>query len=121
MRTGECDGGTLAALAAGQVVVVLGSGPGRDEAVLVLAAEHADTATVAFTVRHSSGLLCVAMTADRASRLEIPAMTATAGRPPRAAFTVSVDARPGSGPGSPRRTAHAPSGCWPRRTPHPPT
>ena len=88
----ECAG---RALAAGHVVVVVDPTPGRNESSLVFAAQHADTTRVAFTIRHTSGLLGVAMTADRANRLRVPMMTAAAGERTGAAFTVSVDATTG--------------------------
>jgi 3,4-dihydroxy-2-butanone 4-phosphate synthase len=63
------------------------------EACLTFAAQHASVTTVAFTVRHSSGLLAVAMPPWNVDRLAIPAMPAAHGG--RVPYLVSVDAAEG--------------------------
>ena len=50
---------------------------------------------MAFTIRHSSGVICVPMPADMLDRLEIPLMTPHNKDRLRTAYTVSVDARDG--------------------------
>ncbi len=90
------------ALARGDVVVVIDEG---DDAVgepggadLVLAADLADPARVAFVSRHGSGSQQVAMTGEALDRLDLPPMALGAdGRP--SAVAVTVDARSVTGGG----------------------
>jgi len=85
----------LAALAAGRPVVVVDDQDRENEGDLILAAATATPAQIAFAVRHSSGLLCAPMSADRADALELPLMVAENADPLRTAYTVSVDAASG--------------------------
>ena len=50
---------------------------------------------MAFTIRHSSGVICVPMPAEMLDRLEIPLMTPHNKDRLRTAYTISVDARDG--------------------------
>ena len=50
---------------------------------------------MAFTIRHSSGVICVPMPGDMLERLEIPLMTPHNKDQLRTAYTISVDARDG--------------------------
>jgi GTP cyclohydrolase II/3,4-dihydroxy 2-butanone 4-phosphate synthase/GTP cyclohydrolase II len=88
-----------AALAAGGIVVVLDDEDRENEADLVLAAEYADTAAVAFFLEHTSGFLCTAITAERAAELALPAMVESNTEALHTAFLVSVDARTGTSTG----------------------
>ena len=81
----------LAQLAMGQPIVVLGSEDRENEGNIVFAAEFASPGVVAFTVRHSSGILCVAMTNSDCERLDLPQMCGHQDSK-QATFTVSVDA-----------------------------
>src|SRR3546814_16325795 len=54
---------------------------------------------MAFTIRHSSGVICVPMPAAMLDRLEIPLMTPHNKAKLRTAYTISVDARDGVPPG----------------------
>lgn len=71
------------------VVVIDDNGEGA----LVFAAEAATATLVAFAVRHTSGYLCVAMTADHLRRLDIPTMPHTNCDSSAPGFMVTVDAR----------------------------
>ncbi|MEJ5866273.1 GTP cyclohydrolase II [Pseudokineococcus sp. 5B2Z-1] len=90
----------LAALAAGRPVVVLDGADREDEGDLVLAAELAEPATVAFVVRWTSGLLCAPLAAEDADRLELPLMGAGSrrnrGDAHGTAYTITVDAAVGT-------------------------
>jgi len=81
----------LTQLALGQPIVVVGAEDRENEGNIVFAAEFATARVVAFTVRHSSGLLCVAMTNSDCERLDLPQMCSSQD-PNQATFTVSVDA-----------------------------
>lgn len=74
--------------------VVLHDGD-RDEGDLVFAAAAATPHLVAFTVRHTSGFVAVALTGPACDRLELPPMCGVDQDPGRAAHTVTVDARAG--------------------------
>jgi 3,4-dihydroxy 2-butanone 4-phosphate synthase/GTP cyclohydrolase II len=89
----------LDALRAGRPVLVVDD-PGREnEGDVILSAAHATPEWIAWTVRHSSGVLCAPMPAERADALELPPMVADNQDPRRTAYTVSVDARAGIGTG----------------------
>jgi 3,4-dihydroxy 2-butanone 4-phosphate synthase / GTP cyclohydrolase II len=85
----------LAELRAGRPVLVVDDEHRENEGDVVLAAEHASAQWVAWTVRHSSGLLCAPMPDDVADRLRLPAMVRDNEDPRGTAYTVSVDARTG--------------------------
>lgn len=61
---------------------------------LVVAAQHADTRCLALLVRETSGFICVAMTAERLDRLQVPQQT-PGRRGPTTGFAVAVDLRCG--------------------------
>ncbi|MCI2419257.1 3,4-dihydroxy-2-butanone-4-phosphate synthase [Saccharopolyspora sp. K220] len=79
------------AIKAGKPVLIVG----RDQGVVALAASRASTTWTAWVVRHSSGLLCVALDSARADELRLPPMESdgTSGKP---TFAVSVDAASGA-------------------------
>ncbi len=81
----------------GEFVVVVDAADRENEADLVLAAEFATPSKLAFLLRHTSGIVCVPMTATRADELELPLMVAENADLHRTAFTVSVDACAGTG------------------------
>ena len=60
-----------------------------------MAASKATPERLGFMVRHTSGIICVPMGAERAERLNLAPMVANNLDPLRTAFTVSVDYRPG--------------------------
>jgi 3,4-dihydroxy 2-butanone 4-phosphate synthase/GTP cyclohydrolase II len=78
-------------LRSGRPVIVIGGEHGNRTGQLIFAAELVTPATVAFAVRHTSGILCTPMTNDDCDRLDLPAMLG-AGRERGVDFTVSVDA-----------------------------
>ncbi|MEV4417898.1 3,4-dihydroxy-2-butanone-4-phosphate synthase, partial [Catellatospora sp. NPDC049609] len=67
----------------------------ENEGDLIFAAELASQELVAFTVRHTSGYICVAITEDEADRLELPPMYYTNQDRRGTAYCVTVDAREG--------------------------
>jgi len=85
----------LADIAAGKAVVVVDDEDRENEGDLIFAAAKATPELMAFTIRHSSGVICVPMPADMLDRLEIPLMTPHNTDRLRTAYTVSVDARDG--------------------------
>ena len=85
----------LADLAAGKAVVVVDDEDRENEGDIIFAAAKATPELLAFTIRHTSGVICVPMLGEDLDRLHIPLMTAQNGDRMRTAFTVSVDAREG--------------------------
>jgi len=85
----------VAAIARGEVVVVVDDEDRENEGDLIVAADHATAEAMAFFVHHTSGLICVAVTEDAADRLDLPLMVARNTESQRTAFTVTVDAMAG--------------------------
>ena len=67
----------------------------ENEGDLIFAASKSTPELMAFTVRYSSGVICVPVTAPTLDRLGIPLMTPHNRERMRTAYTVSVDARDG--------------------------
>src|SRR6195952_356806 len=85
----------IADVASGRPVVVVDDEERENEGDLIFAAAKATPELMAFTIRHSSGVICVPMPAEMLDRLEIPLMTPHNRDPLRTAYTISVDAREG--------------------------
>ncbi|MGF7234462.1 MAG: 3,4-dihydroxy-2-butanone-4-phosphate synthase [Frankia sp.] len=85
----------LDALRRGRPVLVTDDGDRENEGDVVLAAQSCDAAWIAWTVRHTSGMLCAPMTGARADLLGLPPMVSHNEDPRGTAYTVSVDARHG--------------------------
>jgi 3,4-dihydroxy 2-butanone 4-phosphate synthase / GTP cyclohydrolase II len=80
----------------GELVVVVDDEDRENEGDLILAAEQASSEAVAFMIRHTSGLLCVALPGERLDALDLPLMVPNNTESMRTAFTISVDARVGT-------------------------
>ena len=78
-------------LKAGRMVVIMDDEDRENEGDLIMAAELATPETVAFMIRHASGIICVPMEEDRLLSLDLPQMVANNSEAHRTAFTVSVD------------------------------
>jgi 3,4-dihydroxy 2-butanone 4-phosphate synthase/GTP cyclohydrolase II len=79
----------------GDLIIVTDDADRENEGDLMLLAERATPEKVAFMVRHTTGILCVAMTADRARELRLPLMVEENQDSKKTAFTVSVDYKVG--------------------------
>ncbi|MGB3440710.1 MAG: 3,4-dihydroxy-2-butanone-4-phosphate synthase [Actinophytocola sp.] len=82
----------LEAVTHGGFVVVVDAADRENEADLVIAATHMTPEKMAFLLRHSSGIVCVPMTGERADALDLPLMVADNTERHSTAFTVTVDA-----------------------------
>lgn len=82
-------------IAAGRAVIVVDDEDRENEGDIIFAAAKATPELMAFTIRHSSGVICVPMPGDMLERLEIPLMTPHNKDRLRTAYTISVDARDG--------------------------
>ena len=85
----------IAAVSAGELVVVVDDDDRENEGDLIMAASRATPDKVAFMIRHTSGILCAPLTVDDAKRLHLDPMVARNDAPLSTAFTVSVDYRHG--------------------------
>src|SRR4051795_9763728 len=91
--------GAIAAVARGEIVVVVDDEDRENEGDLIMAAEAATPEAIAFFLTHTSGLICVPMTGERIDELDLPLMVASNTESQRTAFTISVDYRHGTTPG----------------------
>jgi 3,4-dihydroxy 2-butanone 4-phosphate synthase/GTP cyclohydrolase II len=85
----------LAAYKNGDLIIVTDDADRENEGDLMILAEKATPEKVAFMVRHTTGILCVAMTQERARALHLPLMVEENQDSKKTAFTVSVDYKPG--------------------------
>ena len=83
-------------LRAGHAIVVVDDEDRENEGDLVFAASKATPELVGFMIRHTSGVICVAMQGADLDRLKLPPMTAVNEDRKGTAYAVSVDARDGT-------------------------
>jgi 3,4-dihydroxy 2-butanone 4-phosphate synthase/GTP cyclohydrolase II len=86
----------LAAIGAGQIVIVVDAADRENEGDLVMAAQYASARHVHFMATEGRGLVCAPMTASRLAALQIDPMVARNTDPAGTAFHVSVDVRSGT-------------------------
>ena len=79
----------------GDLIIVTDDADRENEGDLMILAEKATPEKVAFMVRHTTGILCVAMTQERARTLHLPLMVEENQDSKKTAFTVSVDYKVG--------------------------
>lgn len=89
----------LAAMARGSLVVVVDDEDRENEGDLIMAAEKATPEAIAFMVRWTSGVLCVALSGQRLDELQLPLMVSRGNDSMQTAFTVTVDYRHGTSTG----------------------
>jgi 3,4-dihydroxy 2-butanone 4-phosphate synthase/GTP cyclohydrolase II len=89
----------IAQIARGEPVVVVDDADRENEGDLILAAEKATPETIAFVLRHTSGVLCVALPGARCDSLQLPLMVQKGSDAQGTAFTVTVDAKRGTSTG----------------------
>ena len=85
----------VAALAAGRAVVVVDDANRENEGDIIFAAQFATAELTGWTIRYTSGVLCVPVTGKTADRLELPAMVINNQDAKQTAYTVSCDAAVG--------------------------
>lgn len=86
----------VAAIANGEMVVVVDSPDRENEGDLVMAAQHVTPAAMHFMATEGRGLICVPMTSSKLAELRIDPMVVNNTDPTGTAFHVSVDARAGT-------------------------
>ncbi len=85
----------IAAIGRGELVIVVDDADRENEGDLIAAAEKMTPETMAFMIRHTSGVICMPVEGERLDELRIPLMVADNTESQRTAFTVSVDSRHG--------------------------
>jgi 3,4-dihydroxy 2-butanone 4-phosphate synthase/GTP cyclohydrolase II len=85
----------LEALKAGRIVLVADDEGRENEGDAIMAAQFATKETMAWIVKHSSGLVCAPMPRDVADRLNLPIMVERSQDTRTTAYTISVDAAEG--------------------------
>ena len=86
----------LRTIAEGKFVIVVDDEHRENEGDLVLAAEKAHPEALAFMIRHTTGIICMAMEGVRLDQLHLPMMVARNTDRKQTAFTISVDALQGT-------------------------
>jgi len=89
----------LTAIRSGEFVVVVDDAGRENEGDLIISAQCATPEAVAFMVRYTSGLICVALTPERVDALRLPPMVEDSEDTHGTAFTVSVDLKHGTSTG----------------------
>jgi 3,4-dihydroxy 2-butanone 4-phosphate synthase/GTP cyclohydrolase II len=86
----------LEIIRAGKMIIVTDNEDRENEGDLIMAAEKVSPDAINFITAKARGLLCQAITAERAAELELPLMVRDNTSFHTTAFTVSVDAREGT-------------------------
>ena len=79
----------------GKMIVVVDDEDRENEGDLVIAAEHMTTEKMAFFIRHTGGVVCLALTHAIADQLDLPPMVMKNTSERRTPFTVSIEAATG--------------------------
>ncbi|PSM41577.1 3,4-dihydroxy-2-butanone-4-phosphate synthase [Streptomyces dioscori] len=87
----------VAAIARGELIVVVDDEDRENEGDLIVAAEYADAAAINYMITHGRGLVCVSVTEEQAEKLNLPPMVERNEDHHGTAFTVSVDGGPEHG------------------------
>lgn len=80
---------------AGKFVIIVDDENRENEGDLVLAAEFATAEKLAFVIRHTGGIVCLAMSNQIADKLDLPAMVSRNTNRHSTPFTVSIEAKNG--------------------------
>ncbi len=85
----------LDALREGKMIIVVDDEDRENEGDLVLAAEHVTHEKMAFVIRHTGGVVCLALSNAIADQLDLPPMVARNTSMRGTPFTVSIEASEG--------------------------
>lgn len=86
----------IAAVGRGEMVIMVDDEDRENEGDLIVAADVATPAQIAFMLRHTSGIICLPVIGERLDELDLPMMVARNTDVRRTAFTVSIDSREGT-------------------------
>ena len=79
----------------GRMFILVDAEDRENEGDLVIPAQMCTPQAINFMAKYGRGLICLALTQERADELQIPMMTPVNGTPNQTAFTVSIEAREG--------------------------
>lgn len=79
----------------GRPIIVVDDADRENEGDLIFSAEATTNELMAFMIRHTSGVVCVAMEGEDLDRLKLPPMTLVNEDKKQTAYSVSVDAKEG--------------------------
>ncbi|HSC19188.1 MAG TPA: 3,4-dihydroxy-2-butanone-4-phosphate synthase [Rhizomicrobium sp.] len=79
----------------GRMFILADAEDRENEGDLIIPAQMCTPDAVNFMAKHGRGLICLALTHERAGQLQIPMMTQFNGTPHQTAFTVSIEAKEG--------------------------
>jgi 3,4-dihydroxy 2-butanone 4-phosphate synthase / GTP cyclohydrolase II len=79
----------------GRMFILVDAEDRENEGDLVIPAQMCTPAAVNFMAKYGRGLICLALTQERSSALQIPMMTQFNATPHQTAFTVSIEAKEG--------------------------
>jgi 3,4-dihydroxy 2-butanone 4-phosphate synthase/GTP cyclohydrolase II len=79
----------------GKMFILIDAEDRENEGDLVIPAQMCTPDAVNFMAKYGRGLICLALTQERAETLKIPMMTQVNGTPNQTAFTVSIEAKEG--------------------------
>ncbi len=85
----------IAELRAGRPVIVVDDERRENEGDIIIPAQHATTESLAFTIRYTGGVICLAMPNALADELELPPMVEHNTARRGTAYTVSIEAATG--------------------------
>jgi 3,4-dihydroxy 2-butanone 4-phosphate synthase / GTP cyclohydrolase II len=89
----------IAAIARGEIVVVVDDEDRENEGDLIMAASAVTPEKIAFFLEHTSGYICAPIEGSRCDELDLPLMVLSNTESHRTAFTVTVDYRHGTSTG----------------------
>ncbi|MFO0634165.1 MAG: bifunctional 3,4-dihydroxy-2-butanone-4-phosphate synthase/GTP cyclohydrolase II [Nannocystaceae bacterium] len=80
---------------AGRPIIVVDDEARENEGDIIIAAQHASEQNIAFTIRHTGGVICLAMDNVLADHLDLPPMVQHNAAKRGTAYTVSIEAAEG--------------------------
>jgi 3,4-dihydroxy 2-butanone 4-phosphate synthase/GTP cyclohydrolase II len=86
-------------LKAGRPVIMVDDEQRENEGDIIIPAATCTAEWIAFTIRYTGGVICLAMPNDLANHLKLPPMVEHNSAPRQTAYTVSIEAREGVGTG----------------------
>ncbi|MEQ1754352.1 MAG: 3,4-dihydroxy-2-butanone-4-phosphate synthase [Micropepsaceae bacterium] len=79
----------------GRMYILVDAEDRENEGDVIIPAQMATPETINFMAKHARGLICLALTQERAQQLNLPMMSQANGTRNQTAFTVSIEAREG--------------------------
>jgi len=79
----------------GRMFILVDAEDRENEGDVIIPAQMATPDAINFMAKHARGLICLALTQERAQALNLPMMSRENGTPHKTAFTVSIEAKEG--------------------------